>query len=191
MGHTGLALLITILTPILFGISNLDAKEAAIPLETFLALTGIVLLTPVFQPEQNPELRDLTASKYVNEIIVYCIRSLYSLLILLLLLSGFLCYMRICNCEVTFRMLLGTIAEAMFLGGLGMLGAAIVNHTAVAYMLPLIYYVLNYGAGSKLGNFYLFSMMMAQYEPKLWLFIASLILILSSICVKHLQRKRA
>lgn len=181
----------TILTPILFGVSNLDAEAAAVPLELFLALIGIVLLTPVFQPEQNAEVDDLVSSKYVNTIIVYLIRTVYSILLLILIISGFLMFMEICNCEINGLLWFGTIADAIVLGALGMFAAAIVNHTAVAYMLPLIYYILNYGMGSKLGNFYLFSMRTGDFEPKPWLLLMGILLITASILIKYIQRKQS
>lgn len=188
--HIVLALLIVLLTPILFGVSNLNAEAAAVPLELFLSLTGIVLLTPVFQPEQNTEIDDLVSSKYVNTITVYLIRMVYSVLLLVFLISGFLIFMGICDCEITGQLWFGTIADSIALGGLGMLAAAVVNHTAIAYMFPLIYYILNYGAGKKLGNFYLFSMGTGDYEPKLWLFFTGIILIAGSVLIKCLQKKR-
>lgn len=48
--HFALAIAILLLTPVLFGVNDLDAKAAAVPLEVLVALTGIVLLTPVFAP---------------------------------------------------------------------------------------------------------------------------------------------
>lgn len=189
VGHIGITLLLVMLTPVLFGISNLDAKAAAAPLELFLMMIGVVLFTPIFQPEQNRDISDLTASKYVNEIVVYVIRTIYSFLILLVMLSVFIWFMHICHCEVSVRLLLGTLADAVFLGGMGMLGAAIVDHTVVAYMFPLIYYYLNYGGGDRLGNFYLFSMMTGRYEPKPWLFGSGLIFISVAVIVKYLKRK--
>ena len=61
--HLLLAMIIALLTPVIFGISSLNAQEAAQPLEMFLSLTGIVLLTPIFLPEQNENIRDLVRSK--------------------------------------------------------------------------------------------------------------------------------
>ena len=54
--HFLLALVLLLLTPVLFGVANLDRTASAVPLEVFVSLTGIILLTPVFQPEQNPEI---------------------------------------------------------------------------------------------------------------------------------------
>ena len=60
------AAVLCLLVPLLIGTSNLDQKSAAMPLEMFVSLIGIVLLTPVFQPEQNEEINDLVSSKYCS-----------------------------------------------------------------------------------------------------------------------------
>jgi len=65
--------MLVLLTPVLFGTSDLDAQAAAIPLEMFVSLLGIVLLTPVFHPEQNQEIAEIVASKYVSNILVYIV----------------------------------------------------------------------------------------------------------------------
>ena len=49
------AVLLCLVTPFLIGTANLNRNSAAMPLEMFVSLIGIVLLTPVFQPEQNEE----------------------------------------------------------------------------------------------------------------------------------------
>ena len=51
------------LTPVLFGITNLDSKAAAVPLEMLISIIGIILLVPIFQPEQDDEVKDIVASK--------------------------------------------------------------------------------------------------------------------------------
>ena len=66
-----------LLTPVLVGTENLDQQGAAVPLEMFVALIGIILLTPVFLPEQNAEIHDLVASKYVSVLRIYLIRTVY------------------------------------------------------------------------------------------------------------------
>lgn len=71
--HLVLAIMLVLLTPVLFGTSDLDAQAAAIPLEMFVSLLGIVLLTPVFHPEQNQEIAEIVASKYVSNILVYIV----------------------------------------------------------------------------------------------------------------------
>ena len=50
-----LSVILLALVPLLAGTANLDQNSSAVPLEMFVALLGIVMLTPVFQPEQDRE----------------------------------------------------------------------------------------------------------------------------------------
>ena len=61
--HFILAVIIAVLTPVVFSISSLDARASAQPLEMILPFIGVILLTPVFLPEQNKEIRDVIRSK--------------------------------------------------------------------------------------------------------------------------------
>ena len=82
MPHLFTALLIAFLTPAFFGITSLDAREAAQPLERLLSLTGTVLLTPIFLPEQNENIRDLIRSKRTDYLAVCAVRLIYSIFFL-------------------------------------------------------------------------------------------------------------
>ena len=80
--HLSIAVVIAFLTSALFGIASLDVREAAQPLERLLSLTGAVLLTPIFLPEQNENIRDLVRSKRTDYCAVCFIRLLYSIFFL-------------------------------------------------------------------------------------------------------------
>ena len=67
-------------SPLILGLSNLDAAESAKVLETYVALIGIILFVPVFLPEQNRDLWELVKAKYMNITSVYLIRVGLSLL---------------------------------------------------------------------------------------------------------------
>jgi len=187
--HFLLSILLLILTPVLFGTASLDIMASAVPLEIFISLTGIVLLTPIFQPEQDSNIDEITASKYISHIYVYIIRIVYSLAAIVALISIFSLYLRLSGSDVTMLLWLGAIATALFLGSIGLFTASIFGNISVSYMVPVIYYALNFG-GSQLGNFYLFSMMGGAYEPKIWLFAGSLLLIIFSIFVKWVSYGR-
>lgn len=62
------------ITPVLFGTAHLSPDEAAVPLELFVSLIGIVLITPVFEPEQDEAIYEVAASKYISPHCVYCIQ---------------------------------------------------------------------------------------------------------------------
>lgn len=90
---------------------------------------------------------------------------------------------------MNFLLAAGAFADAVFLGALGMITSSICDNTVIAYMAPLVYYTLNYGAGGKLKNFYLFSMTTGLFEPKLWLFATGVVLIIVSITLREIRKK--
>lgn len=186
--HIALSALVLLLTPVLFGISQLGALEAAMPLEGFVALIGILLLTPVFLPEQSPETEELVSSKYVSSSIVYGIRVLYSLGILVLFILVFAVYMREKGCDISVALVCGTIADGIFLGGLGMVTSSLTGNTVTGYMVPVMYYAICFGGGDRLGKFYLFSMTKGDYAGKPWMFAVGMVMIGAALIIR--QRKR-
>lgn len=178
-----------IITPVIFGTANLDKMASSEPLEMFISLIGIVLFTPVFQPEQNEEINDLVSSKYVSTIKVYLIRTTYATILSIALVSLFGIYMGIRECEVTSLLVIGTIADVLFLGALGMITSALTNNTIISYIIPMVYYALNYGMGAKLGKYYLFSMRLSNFEPKIWLLVTGMFLIATSLAIVKMKSK--
>lgn len=178
-----------LLIPVVVGTANLDMYASAVPLEMFVSLIGIVMLTPVFAPEQNADIDDLVSSKYVNTVKIYLIRTAYSMILLGLFTGLFCVYMGIRNCDVTLELMTGTLSDAIFLGSLGMITSSICNNTVIAYMIPLVYYAVNYGMGGKLKNYYLFSMTVGKYQPKIWMLVTGILLIAASILFKAVQKK--
>ena len=185
-----LATVIMILTPVLFGTTGLDSKAAAVPLEMFISIIGIILLVPIFQPEQDDEIKDIVVSKYIDSTYVHIIRGAYSIIGIILLVLAFSLFMFVCGCEITIALIGGTIADTMFLGAIGLLTSAITNNMSVSFMIPLLYYVLNLTMKSKLGNLNLFSMMNGNYQPNIWLFILSIVFIVIAILIKRVLGKK-
>ena len=175
--HFFLALVIAFLTPALFGIASLDAREAAQPLERLLSLAGTVLLTPIFLPEQNENIRDLVRSKKTDYRAVYAIRLLYSIFFLAVIIGSFTLVMHYSESAVTVRHFVGGFSSALFLGSLGFFFAGISQNTIVGYMVSLIYYITNFGLKDELKGFYLFSMSAGSFNEKYWLLGGSVVLI--------------
>lgn len=184
-----LSLIILAITPILFGTTHLDKTASAVPLEMLVSVIGVIILVPLFQPEQNTEIEDVILSKYVNNTYIHLIRATYSIIGIAILILCFSLYMFICGCELTFALIFGTFADAMFLGSIGLLSAAITNNLPVAFMVPTLYYLLNITMQSKLGYFNLFSMMNGNYTPNLWLFMSSILIIVLAILIKRIVAK--
>jgi hypothetical protein len=175
----------------LFGVENLDATATAKILEMYIALLGIILLTPIFLPEQNKDIKDLVEAKYTRATEVYLIRILEAGLSLALLTGGYILILKHNNCvfpEMNYYM--GTLAEAVFLGGMGLCAYSVFDQIAIAYMLPMMYYILAIGGGKKLLNdFYLFSMIYQGYEEKLYLAIGGFIFIIIGISYPYISKR--
>lgn len=190
--HVIVALFLLCLTPFIFGISNLDAAASAAPLEMFVALIGIVLLTPLFMPEQHKDIRDLVETKYTSQTGIYFVRTFMAVVTIVVMILCFAVFMRF-N-ESTFpllKYLIGTFSGALFLGALGMFFSGISDNIAVGYMIPLFYYVFNMSAGSKyVGNLYLFSMSSNDsFEEKYWLMGTAVLLVIITLLIKKMIRK--
>lgn len=175
--HFAIALVIMIFTPVIFSISSLDYNTSARPVEMLLSLIGAVLMTPVFLPEQNENIRDLIRSKKTDYLTVCFIRIVYSVIAISVIMGIFITVMNFCECDVTIRHFTGGFASALFLGSLGFLSAGLSRNTIIGYMIAFIYYIANFSMKDKLGKVFLFSMSAGSFDEKYWLIIASVIMI--------------
>lgn len=189
--HLALSVLLLFLAPIFFGIRDLDEAAAAIPLERFAALIGIVLLTPICTPEQDPEIRDLVETKNTSPTGIFLIRLIIAAGSVLLLIYGFTVIMSYYGSTFPLiQYVMGTFATAFFLGTLGLFCYVLFNQIAIGYMIPFGYYAFNMMSGSgNLGKFYLFSLSQGSFEEKYWLMASSALLIGSILMIKKVVRK--
>jgi hypothetical protein len=118
--HFAASLLLLCLAAVIFGISNLDAAASAIPLEMFVTFIGIVLLTPVFMPEEPQEIRELIESKHTAQTAIHSVRLVYSSVIMLVMSAGFACMMNFNGSSFPLlKYIAGTFSGAFSLGLLG------------------------------------------------------------------------
>lgn len=177
-------------SPLILGTRNLDMSQSAKVLEMYVALIGIILFVPVFQPEQNREIRDLITSKYTSILSIYSVRVVLMALFSGILLLGYMEVMRHGNCEMQMgKYFFGALAEIIAFGGLGILAYAVSDNLIIGYMAPIIYYVLSYGGGAKyLGKFYPFAMI-TDYETKYVLFIAGIICMIVGVIIRGKRQR--
>ncbi len=189
--HILVAGIFLLLAPCLMGLSNLDASRTAKVLELYVALIGIILFSPIFLPEQYQDIRELIEAKYTSSITIALIRILESV-ILLIFMTGvviFVLYHNHCDFPVL-KFYLATLGEAIFLGGMGLCAYRIFDQIAIAYMLPMVYYIINFGSGKKyLKAFYLFSMSYGSYQEKVNLAIAGFLLILIGLVYPSVKER--
>jgi len=187
--HLVLTLLLLLLTPVIFSISNLNARAAAGPMEAFVVLSGVLLLTPLYYPEQKDAISETVEAKYISHLKVMFLRFLTAWILTALVIVVFAGIMHYCGSTIIGKLILGTFASAVFLGGLGMLASGISKNIAVGYMIPIIYYTFNFAIGSKLGNFYLFSLMRDSFSEKPWLMAGSIVLAAAAFYIQYFRMK--
>lgn len=190
--HMLAALLMLILSPFLMGTRNLTSMETAKVLETYAALLGIVLLPPMFWPEQNRDVRDLIRSKFVDIRVVYAVRLIINISAMALFL---LIYIQIlihgqCRFDAG-RYYVGTLAEMLALGGLGAICYSLSDNLVIGYMAPVIYYIAAWGGGIKyMGIFYPFSMMAGKSEYKWALMAAGIVFLVCAVWMRGREGHR-
>lgn len=188
--HLLVCVLILGLSPLLMGVANLKQQDTAKVLEMYVALIGIVMLVPIFLPEQSQDIRDLVYTKYMKSQLVYTFRILGNVLILMVLLACYIAMLKKNNCEFpVVKYCFGTLAEMLFFGGMGLFFYGLTDNLVIGYMIPIFYYIVAIGSGDKyLKLFYPFSMVMGSYDEKVWLFLAGVVLIVSGIWLRCRRR---
>ena len=176
--HFILAVVVAVLTPVVFSISSLDSRASAQPIEMLLPFIGAILLTPIFLPEQNQEIRDVIRSKKTDYLIICLIRVIYSVVAVILITGIFVLIMKHNECEVTYRHFIGSFASSLFLGTIGFSVSVLSNSVSSGYMASMVYYSANIGLKDKLGICYLFSMYSGgDFSDKYLLILLSVIII--------------
>ena len=182
---------VLLLTHIIFGIDNLDSTASAFILEHFASLTGIIMITPVFLPEQDKNISELAESKYTPMTGIYLTRIILAAVSLFLLLSGFTAVMILMSCEFDIlKFIFGTFITAFFLGASGFITYSVSNNIVVGYLLPLGYYTFNMFIGSKqLKYIYLFTLTQNGFTEKYSLLGLGLIFIAAGILFRYILSK--
>lgn len=181
--HAGIAFLLLCFSPLVLGVENLELPDTAKVLEMYVALLGIILIPPIFLPEQNQDLRDLIRSRYTKISSIYSIRVIESVLVLMLYLGAYLWILHSNGCQMEgLKYFAGTLAEMLFLGGLGVFAYSLTDNLIAGYMIPVFYYITAVGSGSKyMKVFYPFSMSQGSFTEKYWLFASGIVLIILGI----------
>ncbi len=163
--HILLTVLFCVMSGFFVSFRNLDASQAAKVMEMYIAFTGILLLTPLFMPEQNREIWLLERSKATPLWQLYLIRILEAVVLLMMVVTVFVFLLKQGGSVFSVGSLwLGSFAEIFFLGSIGFFVSGITNQVILGYMVSVIYFMLNIGGSKYLGKFALFQMMKGSYD---------------------------
>lgn len=163
--HLLLTLLFALMSGFFVSFRNLDGVQAAKVMELYASFGGILLLTPLFLPEQNREIWLLEKSKATPLWKLYLLRLLLAVVCLAMLITLFLQRMRQGGSQFVWGELwIGSFCEILFLGSIGFFISGITNQAVLGYMVSVIYFFANVGAAKHLGKFALFQMMKGNYD---------------------------
>ena len=167
--------------PLLAGVRNLSVGETARLLDFYVVLPGMLLLSPVFLPEQDKAIRDLIRARYTS------MGSIFLNVAVMAALTGvFLLGLERGGCDFPFgNYFMASLAGMVFLGGFGAAAFALSDNPVIGYMASLGYYLFSFGAGAKyLGNWYLFSLVSGSYKEKVYLAVTGVALLAAAIVIR-------
>lgn len=188
-----IAVVYLLLVPLLRGIENLDAVRSAECLEQTVIIIGIILIVPLYAPEQSKAIWDLVCTKKVPHWNILLLRLLMAIFSLIVMVSIFSAIMVWKNCTFPFvPYVAGTVISAAALGSIGFT-VSVLSHSVIAgYLISIGYFLFNFlGNISSESIFYLFSMQTGSSEAKIWLFgLSILIFVISLFCENKTQFNR-
>lgn len=189
--HFAIACLIALAVPTIFSISSLTERGAAQPLEYLLSFAGAFLLTPIFYPEQNKNVRDLIRSKRTGYLPVCIVRVVYSAAALAFVVGAMVLAMKLCESAVTWRHFVGGYASALLLGSVGLFFAGASDNVTAGYMAAVIYYLAGYAMKEKLGAACIFSMTLGMdFSYKYGSLALSVVAIAAGAAAVHIRNSR-
>ena len=189
--HYLAAAAVLLATPVLFGLAELDSRMSAQPLEIMPPLMGLILLTPLFSPEQNEGILETVRSKRMSRQLVTMLRVICALVLLAILVCTLGGYMRYNDCDVTAKMIAGTFAGAAALGALGFFVSAFTDNVIAGYMVSIMYFIMNLFLKNKLGKFCLMSMSFNIEGSKPVLAVSAVVLIAAALLFRKLFRNES
>ncbi len=187
-----LSLVLIRIMPIIFSVQYLDMYQTARILELYLVFNGMLILGPLFYPEEDQPIRNLILSKKQSFQYILTLRLLLAIIILLVLLFLNLIIFKINQCEFSFaKYMYGGFTSAWVLGGICVFTSGVSGSTIIGYLVGFVYYLINFGSGSKyLGKFYLFSMLQGGISDKIYLFGLGTLLISAGFVINVCKRRK-
>lgn len=187
--HLLLALVYCLVSQYFVSFRNLAEYQSAKVLEMYVIFLGIILLTPLFMPEQDREIWRLEQTKKTPLWQLYGLRLLVAVLLIVGIVTGFLLVMQQSNSEVPFqKMWLGALGEVIFLGSIGFCVSGITNQVILGYMLAVTYFAVNIGKSKVFGQLALFQMMKGEYDFAGWMFLAAAVLFIAGIVIRESRK---
>ena len=187
--HILAAAALTATVPLVFSLTSLTAPLAAQPLEMYLSLIGMLLMTPIFLPEQSEEIRDTVRVRKMPYLAVCGMRLIYLCAFIMVFCGVVVALLAAGESAVTVKHFIGALSTALFLGSIGIFGSAASGNAVIGYMASMLYFVSNFYLKTRLGVFYLFGMSFETGISKIWLLGGAAVLTAASFAyLKYIKK---
>lgn len=139
------AVMFLFLVPFLYGTAGLDREKAADCLGRLVALVGIPLFVFLLKPEQEPGVRDIMLIREFPYRVMICLRMVFAAFLSVILICFFVLYMQYQGCDVPVAVYtVRTVEVSMFIGGVGLLGSALIRRTLAGVLMSVGFVFLFY-----------------------------------------------
>lgn len=136
------AILLLLVMPLIYGISNLDCVKSADCLERMVALVGLPMFVPLLKPEQEVGMDAIITMRPFSYRIIVVLRIGLSLICTTALILAFEGYMRMEGCSFPMdAYMFRTLTVAMALGFIGLLASTLSGNTAVGFLVSFCWYL--------------------------------------------------
>ena len=187
--HMLAAAAVTAAVPFVFSLTSLNPQLAAQPLEMFLPLAGMILLTPLFLPEQNEDILDAVRVRKMSYLGVCALRLIYLCLAGVVSCGVIVAALAAGESSVSFTHFAGGLYSMLFVGSLGIFGSAVGGNAVIGYMASMLYFASNFFLKTRLGVFFLFSQSFNTGASKLWLLGGAVVLTAASFAYLKYVKK--
>lgn len=135
------AILLLLVIPMVYGMSNLDSVKSADCLERMVALIGLPMFVPLLKPEQNGSMDAILTMRHFSYRMIVGLRVVLSLICTVALIFIFAGYMRVGGCSFPVCVYaIRTLAVTMTFGFAGLLASAVSGNTAVGFLVSFCWY---------------------------------------------------
>ena len=184
--HLLITALFCVMSGFFVSFRNLSPEQAAKVMEMFVIFTGILLLTPLFMPEQNTQIWLLEKSKKTSLWQLYLVRILEAVILLAVIVTVFISVLYMGDSEFTVgKLWMGSFCEIFFLGAVGFFVSAVTNQVILGYMAAVIYFITNIGGSRYFGKLALFQMMKGKFTFVPWMFAGAVVLLFAGIVIRE------
>lgn len=184
--HLAMVSILCVVSGFFVSFRNLDSNQAAKVMEMYVVFAGIMLMTPLFMPEQNREIWLLEKSKAIQMWKLYLLRVLAAVVLIAVVVSVFEGVMYLGNSEFPVQKLwLGSFSQLLFVGSIGFFASGVTNQAVIGYMVSVLYYFISIGASKYLGKLALFQMTKGSYDFMAEMLLLSLVLVAGGMVIRE------